>query len=158
MGSTRCLRNDRFPLIRHITAKNETAIAIGASPRLLLWNHKRRGYLSVGESGSLVLIIVLMILAFAASFWLRNFLTKRAVLKVVKIFYQHNALGMNGAKTQRELGLERPDFVARMMKPRDYKQTALQLLVKEDVIRVTEGKLYLVEGKLDPKYRMGSNV
>ncbi len=57
----------------------------------------------MGESGSLVLIVALMILAFAASFWLRNFLTKRAVLKVVKIFYQHNALGMNGAKTQREL-------------------------------------------------------
>ena len=112
--------------------------------------------MSVGESGSLVLIIVLMILAFAASFWLRNFLTKRAVLKVVKIFYQQNALGMNGAKTQRELGLERPDFVARMMKPRDYKQTALQLLVKEDVIRIIDGKLYLVQEKLDPKYRMGS--
>ena len=112
----------------------------------------------MGESGSLVLIIVLMILAFAASFWLRNFLTKRAVLKVVKIFYQHNALGMNGAKTQRELGLERPDFVARMMKPRDYKQTALQILVKEDVIRIIDGKLYLAEEKLDPKYRMGSNV
>ena len=112
--------------------------------------------MSVGESGSLVLIIVLMILAFAASFWIRNFLTKRAVLKVVKIFYQHNALGMNGAKTQRELGLERPDFVARMMKPRDYKQTALQLLVKEDVIRIIDGKLYLIEEKLDPKYRLGS--
>ena len=110
----------------------------------------------MGESGSLVMIVLLMILAFAASFWLRNFLTKRAVLKVVRIFYQHNALGMNGAKTQRELGLERPDFVARMMKPRDYKQTALQLLVKEDVIRIIDGKLYLVEEKLDPKYRMGS--
>ena len=112
----------------------------------------------MGENfGSLALIVVLMILAFAASFWLRNFLTKRAVLKVVKIFYHHNALGMNGAKTPRELGLERPDLVARMMKPRDYKQTALQLLLKEDVIRVTDGKLYLIEGKLDPKYRMGSN-
>jgi hypothetical protein len=112
----------------------------------------------VGESGSLVLIIVLMILAFAASFWLRNFLTKRAVLKVVKMFYQRNALSMNGAKTPRELGLERPDLVARMMKPRDYKQTALQLLVKEDVIRIVDGKLYLVEEKLDPKYRLGSGL
>lgn len=102
------------------------------------------------------MIIVLMVLAFAATFWLRNFLTKRAVLKVVKIFYQHNALGINSAKTPRELGLERPDLVARMMKPRDYKQTALQLLAKEDVIRVTDGKLYLLEQKLDPKYRLGS--
>ena len=112
----------------------------------------------MGENfGSLALIVVLMILAFAASFWLRNFLTKRAVLKVVRIFYQHNALGMNGAKTQRELGLERPDLIARMMKPRDYKQTALQLLLKEDVVRVTDGKLYLVEEKLDPRFRYTSN-
>jgi hypothetical protein len=102
------------------------------------------------------MIVILMILALAASFWLRNVLTKRAVLKVVKIFYQHNALGINGAKTPRELGLERPDLIARMMKPRDYKQTALQLLVKEDIIRVTDGKLYLIEGKLDPNYRLGS--
>jgi hypothetical protein len=110
----------------------------------------------VGESSSLVMIVILMILALAASFWLRNVLTKRAVLKVVKIFYQHNALGINGAKTPRELGLERPDLIARMMKPRDYKQTALQLLIKEDIIRVTDGKLYLIEGKLDPNYRLGS--
>jgi hypothetical protein len=122
-----------------------------------LFDYITRGYLSVGESSSLVMIVILIILALAASFWLRNVLTKRAVLKVVKIFYQHNALGINGAKTPRELGLERPDLIARMMKPRDYKQTALQLLIKEDIIRVTDGKLYLVEGKLDPKYRVGSN-
>jgi len=119
-------------------------------------DYRRRGYLSVGQGGSLVTIIILMILAFAATFWVRNFLTKRAVLKVVKIFYHHNALGINSAKTPRELGLERPDLVARMMKPRDYKQTALQVLVKEDVIRVSDGKLYLIENKLDPKYRLGS--
>src|SRR4030043_509569 len=104
----------------------------------------------MGENSSSVLfIVVLMILAFGATFWLRNFLTQRGVLKVVKIFYQHNALGMNGAKTPGELGLERPDLVHRMMKPRDYKQTALQLLIKEGVISVTDGKLYLVEEKLD---------
>ena len=112
----------------------------------------------MGEnSGSLVLIVILMILAFAASFWLRNFLTKRAVLKVVKIFYQHNALGMSGAKTLRELGLERPDFVHRIMKPRDYKQIALQFLIKRGLINVTEGKVYLVEERLDQNLRCECN-
>ena len=112
----------------------------------------------MGEnSSSVVFIVILMILAFGGTFWLRDFLTKRGILKVVKIFYQHNALGMNGAKTPRELGLERPDLVQRMMKPRDYKQTALQLLIKRGVINVTDGKLYLLEEGLAEKYRCKSN-
>jgi hypothetical protein len=114
--------------------------------------------LIVGENiRSVAVIIILIILALGGTFWLRNFLTQRGVLKVVKIFYQHNALGMNGAKTPRELGLQRPDLVQRLMKPRDYKQTALQLLLKEGVVSVTDGKIYLVEEKLDPKFRFRSN-
>ena len=112
----------------------------------------------MGEnSSSVLLIVILMILAFGGTFWLRDFLTKRGILKVVKIFYQHNALGMNGAKRPRELGLERPDLVQRMMKPRDYKQTALQLLIKRGVIIVADGRLYLVEDRLAEKYRCKSN-
>ena len=112
----------------------------------------------MGEnSNSVVFVVILMILAFGGTFWLRDFLTKRGILKVVKIFYQHNALGMNGAKTPRELGLERPDLVQRMMKPRDYKQTALQLLIKRGVIIVADGKLYMVEENLGPAFRRKSN-
>jgi hypothetical protein len=114
--------------------------------------------LIVGENSSSVLfIVILMILAFGGTFWLRDFLTKRGILKVVKIFYQHNALGMNGAKTPRELGLQRPDLVQRMMKPRDYKQTALQLLIKRGVIQVADGRLYMDEEKLNPEFRCKSN-
>ena len=76
------------------------------------------------------------------------------MFKVVKIFYQHHALGMNDAKTPRELGLERPDFLQRMMKARDYKQYALEILAKRGIINVTEdGRLYMVEEKLDPELR-----
>jgi hypothetical protein len=110
-----------------------------------------------GNNNSTLLIIILMILAFGGTFWVRHFLTKRGILNVVKIFYQHNALRMNGAKTLRELGLERADLLQRMVKPRDYKQTALQLLIKRGVIHVTDGKLYMVEENLDHTFRRKSN-
>ena len=76
------------------------------------------------------------------------------MFKVVKIFYQHHALGTNNAKTLRELGLERPDFLQRMMKARDYKQYALEILLKRGIIAATEdGRVYMVEEKLDPELR-----
>jgi hypothetical protein len=107
-----------------------------------------------GNSNSVFLIIILMIVAFGGTLFIRNFFTERAILKVIKIFYQHNALGINGAKTLHELGIERPDFVQRMMRPRDYKQYALQILIKRGVIHVNEdGRLYMVEERLDQKSR-----
>ena len=110
-----------------------------------------------GNSNSGFLILILIIVAFGGTFWVRNLLAKKAAFKVVRIFYQHNALGMNGAKTPHELGLQRPDLVQRMMKPRDYKQTALQLLIKRGVIHVTDGRLYMDEEKLHPEFRCKSN-
>lgn len=95
-----------------------------------------------------------MIIALGGSLYIRTFFTKRAVSKVIEIFYQHNAVGMKGAKTLHELGLERPDFVQRMMRPRDYKQDALQVLIRRGIISQNEdGRLYLVEENLDQDLR-----
>jgi hypothetical protein len=95
-----------------------------------------------------------MIVAFGAVFYIRAFLTRRAIFKVIDIFYQHNALGLNGAKTLHELGLESPNFFQRITKPRDYKQFGLQILIKRDIILVNEdGRLYLVEERLDQALR-----
>jgi hypothetical protein len=111
-----------------------------------------------GNSISVFLIIILMVVAFGGTFFVRAFLTRRAVFKVVRIFYQHNALGINDAKTLHELGLERPDFVRRMMKPRDYKQYALGILIKRGIINViADGRLYMVEERLDQELRCKSN-
>jgi len=61
---------------------------------------------------------------------------------------------MKGAKTRHELGLDRPDFLQRMMKPRDYKQYALQILIKREIIlEDQEGKLHMVEERLDQNLR-----
>jgi hypothetical protein len=95
-----------------------------------------------------------MIIVFGGGLYIRTFLTRRAVFKVIEIFHRHNALGMNGAKTPHELGLERPDFFQRMTRLRDYKQNALQILIKEGIILENEdGRLYMAEEKLDENLR-----
>ena len=107
-----------------------------------------------GNSITVFLILVAMVLALGGSLYVRTFLTRRAIFKVIKIFYQQQALDTKGAKTPRELGLERPDFVQRMMRPRDYKQYALQILIKREIIlQNEEGKLYMVEERLDQNLR-----
>jgi hypothetical protein len=95
-----------------------------------------------------------MIVAFGGFFYIRAFLTQRAIFKVIDIFYQHNALRVNGAKTLHELGLESPSFFQRIMKPRDYKQFALQILMKRNIILVNEdGRFYMLEDRLDQTLR-----
>ena len=107
-----------------------------------------------GNNTAVFLILILMVVALGGSLYVRTLLTRRAIFKVIEIFYQHQALGMKAAKTRHELGLERPDLLQRMMKPRDYKQYALQILIKREIIlEDEEGKLYLVEERLDQNLR-----
>jgi len=95
-----------------------------------------------------------MIILFSGGLYLRTFFTRKAIFKVIEIFYRHNALGIKGAKTPQELGLERPDILQRMTRRRDYKQNALQILIKRGIILENEdGRLYMVEEKLDESLR-----
>jgi len=112
----------------------------------------------MAEIGKVLLIIVFVIIAFGGGLYIRTFLTRRAIFRVIEIFYQHGALGMNGAKTLNELGLERPDLLQRMTRPRDYRQTALQVLIKEGIVNVMEdGRVYMIEEKLDQNLRRKRN-
>jgi len=108
----------------------------------------------IAEIGRVVLIIVFVMIAFGGGLYIRTFLTRRAIFAVIEIFYQHDALGIYGAKTLNELGLERPVFLQRMTRLRDYKQNALQILIREGIISVVEdGRVYMVEEKLDQNLR-----
>ena len=108
----------------------------------------------IGDTVRVFLFFVAMVLAFAGVLYIRAFFTRRAIFKVIEIFYQHNALGMNSAKTPYQLGLERPDFLQRVTRRRDYKQNALQILIKRGIISENEdGRLYMVEEKLDEGLR-----
>ena len=103
-------------------------------------------------------ILIIMVIAFGGGLYIRTFLTRRAIFKVIEIFYQNNALGIHGAKTLHELGLERPDFFQRMTRRRDYKQYALQILMKRGIIGGNEdGRLYMVEERLDQNLRSKRN-
>jgi len=103
-------------------------------------------------------VLMIMVVTFGGGLYLRAFLTRRAIFKVIEIFYHHNALGMKDAKTRRELGLEHPDFLQRMMRPRDYKQVALQILIRRGIILEDEGgRLYMVEERLDHNLRTKRN-
>jgi hypothetical protein len=104
----------------------------------------------LAENSSVFLILIFMIMVFGGLLYIRTFLTRRAVFKVIEIFCQHNALGIHSAKTLRELGLERPDFYQKMTRPRDYKQNALQILMKKGIILDNgDGRFYMIEERLD---------
>lgn len=104
------------------------------------------------------LILIFMMITIIAVFFIPVLLTRRAILKVIKTFYQHNALGIHQAKTLLELGLVRPDLLQRMMRPRDYKQYALQILIKKGtIVRNADERLYLIEEKLDQNVRCKKN-
>jgi hypothetical protein len=95
---------------------------------------------------SILLMVVIIVTGSAAALYIRNILTRRAVSRVLRSLRQHNATGAQGAKTLRELGLQRPSFIKKATSPRDYKQQALQILVKQGVVRANaDGTVYLVE-------------
>jgi len=73
----------------------------------------------------------------------------RAVPKVIKIFRNHSAIGIKNAKTVQEMGLQPKGLIDKMMKPRDYKPRALELLIHINVVQMTEdGKVYLSDQEL----------
>lgn len=95
-------------------------------------------------------IALLVIILLLAMFVLPQFMMRRAIKAVIKIFRQHNAIGPKNAKSAEELGLQQKGMIDRMMRPRDYKPRALQFLMSHEIVKITnDGKLYLLEEKLD---------
>ena len=94
----------------------------------------------------IVLIIILIILAMIGVPYL---MMKRAVNHVIKIFQRNSALDVKSAKTIDELGLRPRTMLQGMFRARDYKPQALNVLIKGEIVQMTEdGKLYLSEDRL----------
>ncbi len=82
-------------------------------------------------------------------FLIRIFVLRRAVNQVIKIFRSNRALSWRTAKTADQLGLTPPDFIARIMRPKDYKPDALKALIAAGVVRAADdGRMCLAEERL----------
>jgi hypothetical protein len=67
----------------------------------------------------------------------------------VAIFEHNNALDVRSARTIDELGLKPPTCLEGMMRMRDFKPYALQILMKAEVVSQTDGgRLYLSQDRL----------
>jgi hypothetical protein len=100
--------------------------------------------------GNWLIIAILLAGVGIALFVLPRFMLKRAMYRVIHVFRYHRSLSKENAKTLEELGFGSPDIMERIMKPRDYKPYALQILIKQGVLCQTEdGRLYLSEEKLN---------
>lgn len=97
-----------------------------------------------------ILFIILIIILFILSvIFLPYWLVMRAVPKVIKTFRQKNAIGASNAMTIEELGLKPKSIFQRFFTRRDYRQNALQFLIRADVVDITEeGKFFLNDEKL----------
>jgi hypothetical protein len=109
-------------------------------------------------NGTSIVILVFSCLAlFILAQFISGRMTRRAAFRVLEIFRKHKAIGIHQAKTIDELGLRPPGLIERFGRMRDYKQTALNILVKAEAIRMTEdGKLYIPEEKFEELARKGT--
>ncbi len=83
---------------------------------------------------SILVIVFLLVLSFALPLWLQ----RRAIISVIKIFREKNALDMESAITRDALGIKPRTFMERMLKMRDYKPDALKFLLSAKIVRVTD--------------------
>ena len=98
---------------------------------------------------SSVLIIFLVLGGIGIALFLSARMTKRAVGQVISIFEKYNAIGVQQAKTVNEMGLTPPSLMERFTRMRDYKQNALSILMKSNIVQTTEeGKLFISTEKL----------
>jgi hypothetical protein len=97
---------------------------------------------------AVILLILIMILLLALAFYGSTFLMRRALKAVVKRFRDNDALTPATARTVEELGLARRGMF-QFKALRDYKPAALDVLMRNNVIQVTEdNRIFLSEEEL----------
>ena len=100
-------------------------------------------------STNAIFILLIIVVAILGFFVLPRIRVRRAVDQVVAIFERSNALDVRSARTIDELGLRPPSFLEGMLRMRDFKPYALQILMRAEVIRQTDGgRLYLSQDRL----------
>ncbi len=96
-----------------------------------------------------VIAIFIILLMGVLAFYLWRLMFVRGMRRVVAVFRECKALDPERAKTLEELGLQRPPYLRRMFRPRDYKQSASEMLYRQGIIKATQdGRFYLSESEL----------
>jgi hypothetical protein len=98
---------------------------------------------------NVLLILLMIVLCFAALAVIPTFMTKRAMGKVIRILKRTGTTDPENAKSIVELGLNPPSFKERIMRTRDYKPKALEFLINLNIVLYSEdGGIYLSEKSL----------
>jgi hypothetical protein len=93
--------------------------------------------------------LIILVFSFLMALRIQAYLMKRAVSKVIDRFRENNSRCSRGSKTIDQLELQPPALWERLIKPRDYKPYALQMLIRSGVVRLTDdNKMCLQEKKL----------
>jgi hypothetical protein len=103
----------------------------------------------VDESTRIIVVLILiLIIMLILAFYGQTLMMKRALKMVLKILRDHEALKPESAKFVNDMGLQKKGLL-QIKAFRDYKPAAIQFLVKQEIIIVTEeGKIYLSEDAL----------
>lgn len=100
-------------------------------------------------ASDILIVVGLGILALAAIIFIPWWQVKRTLPKVIRTFRENNALDARSAKSISELGLQSRGMLGGMFRGRDYRQHALGVLMRAEIVQTTsDGRLFLVEGKL----------
>lgn len=92
---------------------------------------------------------VILVLLVGLVFLIRLYMMRRAIMQVIEIFRQRDSLCPSDAKTVDELGLAPPDLIDRIVRKKDYKPYALQVLIKLGIVReISDGKVCMSEDRL----------
>jgi hypothetical protein len=96
----------------------------------------------------IVILVLAIIVLLALTFLGSNFLARRAIRTVVKMFRERQALSAETAMTAEALGF-RGRSLLQFRAFRDYKPAALNLLIRNNIVQSTEdGRLFLSEAML----------
>lgn len=96
-----------------------------------------------------ILLLLIILLLLVVAYFYSKYRMNKAIKEVIRIFRKKNALDNDGAKTKEELGLMPPGILMRLMRQRDYKPYALQLMIGAEIIQVNaENKYFMSEAKL----------
>ena len=89
----------------------------------------------------IVIIILMMVITWIL---LPQFLYRRAIKRVIKIFNEQRAFNTESAKTPKDLGLAQRGWIANLGRNRDYKPRALQMLIEyKIVLKTADDRVYL---------------